>query len=107
MRASNRQPLVGNVRCCVGTITDETRVWAEGMDDWVAYGECKERFRMGTEEAVSWDDGILYASLHSSTSTAMQTQAHFPRYRASRPMDDTLGLQHLLSGCSYSSVMPD
>jgi hypothetical protein len=40
------------------------------MDDWVAYGECKERFRMGAEEAVSWDDGILYASLHSSTSTA-------------------------------------
>ena len=38
-----------------GTITDETLVWTEDMEEWSALGECKEALGLGEagEAAVS------------------------------------------------------
>lgn len=44
-----------------GTITDETLVWAEGMDEWLPFSECRRNFPGLTESAG------LYSTLHYET----------------------------------------
>ena len=52
-----------------GTIDDETMVWTEGMDDWMAWGEVKAWF--GFEEDAAWDPAQVEEWLNGMNEEAL------------------------------------
>jgi ankyrin repeat protein len=63
---------IAEVRALIaaGTITDETLVWADGMDEWQPLSECRHNFAgldQDDDAADASEAGALYSTLHYET----------------------------------------